>query len=365
MIADHNNVNAHLLAMSVVDHIPAMIAYWDKDLICRFANAPYLKWFGQKSEDMIGKMTIRELLGPLYEKNLPFITGVLHGEPQTFEREIPLPSGETRSTLANYFPDIKDGEVKGFFVHVGDVHDLKMLQKDLIRSNEVVIDQNKRLHNFANIVSHNLKSYASNLDSLLKLFLSAESVEEKDLIINYLGDLSSGFTSTVAHLTEIVDSQNLQKKDAVACILIVFVSETIAILKMQIESSNASISINIEPGLTLVTNPTYLQSIILNLLTNALKYRSPDRMPVIQISAYNENEQTVFEVKDNGLGIDLKQHGVSMFGMNKTFHGNVDATGLGLYMTKFQVNSLGGSIDVESEVNVGTVFRVIFKKKKS
>src|SRR5688500_16198291 len=103
-----------LLVQSVVDHISAMIAYWDKDLVCRYANASYLEWFGKKSEDMIDKITLPQLLGPLYEKNLPYIEGVLCGNAQTFEREILLPNGKARYTLANYYPDIVDGQVLGF-----------------------------------------------------------------------------------------------------------------------------------------------------------------------------------------------------------------------------------------------------------
>jgi len=74
------------LARKVVDHISTMIAYWDKDLICRFANASYLEWFGRTSDEMIDKITLAQLLGPLYEKNLPYITGALMGNTQTFER---------------------------------------------------------------------------------------------------------------------------------------------------------------------------------------------------------------------------------------------------------------------------------------
>ncbi|TLV02446.1 PAS domain-containing protein [Dyadobacter luticola] len=133
------------LAHSVVNHISAMIAYWDRDLVCRYANASYLEWFGKKSEDMIGKITLRELLGPLYEKNLPYIEGVLGGEAQTFEREITLPNGKPKYTLANYYPDIVDGQILGFFVHVADINDVKLLQKELSKSNDVINQQNKLL----------------------------------------------------------------------------------------------------------------------------------------------------------------------------------------------------------------------------
>lgn len=120
------------LALLISDHIPAMLAYWDKDLVCRYANNAYIEWFGKTKEDMINKIRIDALLGPLYEKNLPHIKGVLLGEKQVFERQIPLPNNKgTRHTLATYIPDINNGEVLGFFVHVADVTYLKQLENKL------------------------------------------------------------------------------------------------------------------------------------------------------------------------------------------------------------------------------------------
>ena len=131
-----NNINA--LGLLVADRVSAMLAYWDKDLVCRFANAAYRDWFGKTREEMVNKMTIKELLGSLYEKNKPYIFGALEGENQTFEREIPLPSGELRYSLANYFPDIVNGKVRGFFVHVADITPIKLLEKEFEEINIII-----------------------------------------------------------------------------------------------------------------------------------------------------------------------------------------------------------------------------------
>ncbi|MDB5279240.1 MAG: domain S-box protein [Ferruginibacter sp.] len=120
------------LAIRISDHIDAMLAYWDKDLVCRYANSAYVNWFNKSKEQMINNMRIDELLGPLYEKNLPYIHAVLLGQKQLFEREIPLPDGSgVRHSLATYIPDIDSGEVIGFFVHVADVTSLKELEKKI------------------------------------------------------------------------------------------------------------------------------------------------------------------------------------------------------------------------------------------
>jgi PAS domain S-box-containing protein len=209
METEKQNINT--LGLKVTDHTTAMLAYWDKNMVCRFANSAYLEWFGKTKEEMVDKITIKELLGPLFEKNLPFISGALKGEIQTFEREIPLPKGGTRHSLANYCPDIVSGEVMGFFVHVADVTPLKLMEIELLKSNKKVQEQNERLLNFSNIVSHNLKSYSNNLSSILNLFSLASSEDEKNQMFDFLKSISKGFTSTVNHLNEITKSQNLAK----------------------------------------------------------------------------------------------------------------------------------------------------------
>src|SRR5690349_11732496 len=88
--APDNHVHPTLpeMGLLVSDHIQAMIAYWDKGQVCRFANNAYMFWFGKSRDEMIGRITMKELLGPLYEKNLPYINAVLTGVKQQFEREI-------------------------------------------------------------------------------------------------------------------------------------------------------------------------------------------------------------------------------------------------------------------------------------
>jgi signal transduction histidine kinase len=103
-----------------------------------------------------------------------------------------------------------------------------------------------------------------------------------------------------------------------------------------------------------------MESILLNFTSNALKYRNPNVPLVITIESDVEAGKPILKVSDNGLGIDLAKHGEQLFGMYKTFHGNPTARGIGLFMTKNQVESLGGKISVESEPNKGTAFKIHF-----
>ena len=122
-------LDVHLL-LEIVDSLDAMIAYWDEHQVCRFANQAYVEWFGRGRQDLLGR-TLQDLLGPLYELNLPHIRAAYAGQRQVFERAIPAPGGEVRHSLATYVPRLVDGRVVGIFVHVADVGPLKRLQAEL------------------------------------------------------------------------------------------------------------------------------------------------------------------------------------------------------------------------------------------
>jgi signal transduction histidine kinase len=131
-------------------------------------------------------------------------------------------------------------------------------------------------------------------------------------------------------------------------------------LLAQIQSSNAIIKNNINLRVEIYTNPVYMESIILNLLTNAIKYRQQTKAPIIELTCAQESSKTILKIKDNGKGINLEKHGADLFGMYKTFHGNLDAEGIGLFITKYHIETMGGQIEVESKENVGTTFTLTF-----
>jgi PAS domain S-box-containing protein len=123
------------IALTLVDHLNAMVAYWDLDQVCVFANNAYLAWFGKTKQQMTG-ITLEGLLGPIYAKNLPYIRAAYAGHRQVFERDIPTPDGGVRYSLATYTPHVVDGAVQGIFVHVADVTSIKLLEQERRRSEE-------------------------------------------------------------------------------------------------------------------------------------------------------------------------------------------------------------------------------------
>ncbi|MBS1501279.1 MAG: PAS domain-containing protein [Bacteroidetes bacterium] len=314
------------LSVSVADNISAMLAYWDKNLVCRFANAAYMDWFGKSRQQLVNQMTLMDLLGPeLFARNYPYVQRALLGKPQTFEREIASPDGKVRNAIANYFPDFDNlGNVKGFFAHVADVTRLKQMENELKRSNRIISEQNNRLLNFANIVSHNLSTYAFNLSSVLGFLDEAKTDDERVELMGYLHSISRNFTESIHNLREIVDAQNQGRIKYEWVNLHDYAEKAISMLYKQVKENQAIIVNHIPADLKLWANPAYIDSIVLNFLTNAIKYRHPDRAPFIRLSAGRRGNELAFKITDNGLGINLKRYGEKLFGMYQTFHGNAD-----------------------------------------
>jgi PAS domain S-box-containing protein len=124
----------------ILDALPAMVSYWDRELRNRMANAAYVVFFGKSPQEIRGAH-IREVLGErLYEKSQRYIEGALAGEPQVFDREITTPAGEVRYTQASYMPDVSDGEVKGFFALVIDITERRRIEEELEHSHELLAE---------------------------------------------------------------------------------------------------------------------------------------------------------------------------------------------------------------------------------
>lgn len=265
--------------------------------------------------------------------------------------------------LSGICETIKDGRGKviGIKGTVQDITDRKNAEIELSNSFDVVREQNKRLLNFSHIVSHNLRSHAGNMHSLLRLYEAAKSKEEKEGMIERMKTVSGLLNETMSHLQEVVSVQNNVGLGVEPLNLHGYINQAKAVLSEQISLKKAVIKNNV-PKKTIVNyNPAYLESIILNFLSNAIKYSHPDRKPLILFDYIKDKDKAILQITDNGIGIDLERHGSKLFGMYKVFHTNKDARGMGLFISKNQIEAMGGKVKVESEVDKGSTFSIYFK----
>lgn len=243
-----------------------------------------------------------------------------------------------------------------------DITAEKNAEKKLKNLVDITSAQNESLLNFAHIVSHNLRSHSSNL-SMLSGFLSKETrPAEKDNLVTLLGDASESLNETVSHLNEVVQVKTSAQEKLKCVSLYDSIKQVEKNLSVLIKEKGVKRTIKVHKDISINAIPAYLDSVLLNLFTNSIKYSAPERAPIIKIKAEEKNDRVVVTFTDNGLGIDLEKYGKKLFGMYKTFHRHKDARGIGLFITKNQVEAMNGKIEVVSTVNVGTTFTLYFEK---
>ncbi|MCK8479904.1 sensor histidine kinase [Psychroserpens algicola] len=234
---------------------------------------------------------------------------------------------------------------------------------------QLVTTQNKRLHNFTHIVSHNLKTHIGNFKNILEFYDQSNSEEEKAELIEHLNTISKSLTSTIIDLDDIISiksKSNVQelneRVNIYAC-----VEKIIDSLEIEIAHNEVAIYNSIRKDDFIIANRSYLESIIYNLISNGLKYKSDKRKSKIILQSIHSKNELKILVADNGIGIDIDKYENKLFEMYQTFHGTnrTDSRGVGLYITKTQIEALGGTIAVESKLDEGTTFILSFKKTKA
>lgn len=240
-----------------------------------------------------------------------------------------------------------------------DITEKKIAEQNLKESFEIVSEQNKRLLNFSYIISHNLRSHTSNIETIADLLHQTEEKEEKDQLMGMLKQVSKSLNETMSNLNEVVNIKSNTNLKIEPLNLNQYIEHTIELTNDNL-NSNKSIIINNVPKDTVVNfNISYLESVLYNFVSNAIKYSSSERDSKIILS-FN-SLTNILKIQDNGIGIDLNKNGDKLFGLYKTFNENPESKGVGLFIAKNQIQAMGGSITVESELNIGTTFSIYFK----
>jgi PAS domain S-box-containing protein len=357
------NPETAALIRTLVDKIPAMVAYWDKNQRCRFANRAYEKWFGVRPEAVMGR-TMKELLGPLYPLNLPHIERVLRGEEQEFEREIPDPAqGPPRYSQAHYIPHVVDGEIQGFCVLVADITRRKRAEEAL-QAAQRQLEARERLAAMATLAAGIAHEINNPLAAVLgNVELALEALEAGSFDAAALQDMLGDARSAANRVSEIVRSMRLLVRgDAVPrerinvadCI-----EQSIAFAANSLRY-RARLIRELAPELYVAANAAQLSQVVVNLLANAAHALPEDtpRQNEIRITARREGDQVLVEVADNGRGIpeELQSRIFEPFFSTRN---SADGMGLGLSISRNIVEEFGGAISFSSRSGRGSIFRVL------
>lgn len=236
----------------------------------------------------------------------------------------------------------------------------KNLEKIVVDRTIHLTRQNKQLEDFAHIISHNLRGPVSNLHSLLSFYKEEETMAEKEELIKLLEKTVNNIGNTLNELLKVISIKHESKNEKEIVFFDAIFSKITEAFQGQILKSKAIVTADFSRVPEIEYLSTYLESIMQNLLSNALKYSATERTPVIHFETNKINGNIELTASDNGLGIDLSKNGSSIFGLHKTFHEHPDAKGIGLFLTKTQVEAIGGKISVSSELDKGTTFKIVF-----
>lgn len=214
---------------------------------------------------------------------------------------------------------------------------------------------NNDLKQFSFIISHNLNAPLSNMLSIIANINHQTLDDFNANMFDMMRTSTIQLKETIGHLIEIliIKDKSLEIADIK---LEEIINKTTKTLKDEINKINAQIILKLSDPYT-KSNKTYLESIFLNLFSNALKYRSLERPLEITITSESiSNERTQIRFSDNGIGIDMKRHKERVFGLYQRFHESIEGKGIGLFLIKSQITALAGTIYIESEVGKGTSF---------
>jgi signal transduction histidine kinase len=231
---------------------------------------------------------------------------------------------------------------------------------NLRESNRELVKNVNQLEQFSYTVSHNLRSPVARLIGLTNVLNYAKNPEETQDIINKITHSANDLDLVLKDLVRTIEIKKEINNSTASIVIDELVNKTIAHFDEEIKSLNGTIKSNLLAR-TLKSIPAYVESILFNLVSNAIKYRRPQKAPLINIATRYEGDKFILIVQDNGLGIDLDRYKRDLFTFYKRFHHHVEGRGLGLYLVKSQVDLLGGTIDVLSAVDQGTTFTISLK----
>ncbi|HXB06821.1 MAG TPA: ATP-binding protein [Puia sp.] len=296
-----------------------------------------------------------------HSRRAKFLEVKENGKEIRWEETMIDPSGKPLHHLRRLFPVYDEkGELSlviGFGMEISDRKALEEKQARLVRQLSI---QNTQLIDFCNIVSHNLRAPLVNISMLADLLDTSDDLEEHKLLTSKLRPVLENLHATFNELVESIQIRQNPEIRSEKLSVRECLRRTKEGLQMEIHRLEAEITEDIELAPSIVFPPQYLKSILLNLVSNALKYHFPGRPPRIRVTTKREKDRIILSVTDNGLGVDLVKHRDNFFKIGKVFHRHPDAKGFGLFMTKTQVEAMGGKIWAESEPEVGTTFHIEF-----
>lgn len=355
---------------NILNKLPTDIAVFDAEHKYLFVNPgaiskeEYRKFIVGKDDYEYAQYRNRDI-SVAHSRRAKFLEVKNTGKEIRWEDSLPDPQGNIITHLRRMYPVYDEKGQLSLVIGFGiDITDRKIMEEKQAALVKQLSAQNTQLIDFCSIVSHNLRAPLVNMSMLADFIEASDDPVEQKLLISKLRPVIDNLHATFNELVESIQiKQDLEVKTEDIC-LKDCIQRTIDGLQTEISKLDAQIGVDFDEVSIINYPPQYLNSIIHNLVSNSLKYHSPDRKPVILLKTKKVKDKVILSVSDNGLGIDLVKHRENFFKIGKVFHRHPNAKGFGLYMTKTHVEAMGGKIWVESVPDKGSVFFIEFDNRK-
>ena len=353
------------LLRTLIDHLPLNVFVKDLESKKILVNQSECDYLNLTSEELIGKSDFdlydHDVAQVSRDEDLKILSNL---EPMLGVETINIrKDGKQTNFLTSKIPLFnEDNDVVGLIGFSLDITQIKQKEEQLTRLINVSALQNKKLLNFAHIVSHNLRSHTANFSMLLGFLIKEKEEQEREKLLSMLIGASDNLLETIDNLNEVleINSNPLQeKKNIHANTKIDFVKKNLHSL---IKNKGAHIINNISNDVYIKGVPTYVNNILISILSNAIKFGQNKTGNKIELSADKIKGYTILVIKDNGIGIDLEKNKDKIFGMYKTFHQLEKSRGVSLYIARNQIEAMNGKFVIASKVGQGTTFKIYFNE---
>ncbi|MEJ8800616.1 PAS domain S-box protein [Pontibacter sp. H249] len=351
---------------ATLENIPEVIFTTDSDFNIIYVSPQVRRLTGYLEEELLGEAkSWRQLVHP--DDIDQFVATVMPSVPKgnklQYELRIVTKHHEIKWIVLRYSPVIdKKGNIIRVDGSAADITDKKQEEARGAVLNEQLQKQNNHLQQFAYIVSHNLRAQIANILGLTSIYDRRRPESTLNLrVIDNLSQSAKLLDGTIRDLNDILTIRSQLSEGNEIVNFHEMLAHILTSIADTLATEEADVICDFNEAPEVVTVRGYIYSIMLNLVTNALKYRSSSRKLELKLKTFKVLDYICLQVQDNGQGIDLEKERDKIFGLYKRFHHNKDGKGVGLYLVKTQAELLGGKVEVDSQPDLGSIFKVYLK----
>lgn len=345
----------------IVENTDHGVVVLDQDVCITWANQAFSDISGYRLDQLVGRHPADLLVGPLTPKeDIARVDAALEaGEP--LHMELIKYNSQGQPFWAEFFlQPIRDerGKLVSYFALERNISEEKRQRLELQQVAQELAHRNERLSDFAYQVSHDLRGSLANIKGMAQIVLEDVGQYLEPNVMRHLQNAIAQLEHVILDMQRNLDTPMLASEPWQTTSFQEVYEMALQQLSIELSQTPIEWKLDFSRGPLIHAPLAYVQSMLYNFISNAIKYRSPERSLIISLASWADGSNLTFEVKDNGRGLDLDKVKEKLFRLRSRFHSDVEGTGMGLYLVRQHVEQLGGNIEVESAPDQGATFRV-------